>query len=199
MGKREEKKQELKNRILVAAAEIFQEWGFEEATMERISQQAEVAAGTAYNYFNSKEEIYLLVMAGQISGIQGKGEEMDFPDLPVGEIVNKIIQRYIKPFGKIPRAVWKTIFGAAFSTIRKNKEVFSKLVEADLKAMEQIGNLLDGLKESGQIRSETDTSILVDLIYGSLFLELMMFIYTDELSFNGACERLRLCILHILQ
>lgn len=198
MGKREEKKQELKSKILEGAALAFDEWGFEEATMERIAQKAGVAAGTAYNYFKSKEELYLLVMAGQLSRIQGSVEEREFTDLPAGEIVYRIIKRYIAPFGKIPRAIWKTMLGAAFSTMRKNREVFSTLVNADLKAMEQIGQLLEGLKNTGKISEETDTTLLVEIIYGALFMQLMMFIYTDNLTFEEACERFRLSILHIL-
>src|SRR5688572_14151475 len=44
--------------ILDAAEKVFRDQGFAEAKMARIAQQAGMAAGTLYNYFDSKESIF---------------------------------------------------------------------------------------------------------------------------------------------
>jgi AcrR family transcriptional regulator len=44
--------------LLKAAVRVFGEFGFEAATMERIAQEADVAKGTTYLYYRSKQSIY---------------------------------------------------------------------------------------------------------------------------------------------
>lgn len=43
--------------ILEAAAKVFSEKGYTEASIKNITDEANVAVGTFYNYFNDKEEI----------------------------------------------------------------------------------------------------------------------------------------------
>lgn len=53
------KSERTRQRILVAALELFQERGFEATTMRDIAARAEVAVGAAYYYFRTKEELVL--------------------------------------------------------------------------------------------------------------------------------------------
>lgn len=53
------KSEETRTRILDAALEIFRERGFERATMREIAAAADVAAGAAYYYFESKDAIVM--------------------------------------------------------------------------------------------------------------------------------------------
>src|SRR6266540_2539404 len=55
-------KQETRARLLAAAAEEFGRVGFERASIDSISLAAGFAKGTIYNYFASKEELFLAVV-----------------------------------------------------------------------------------------------------------------------------------------
>ena len=44
--------------ILDAAYEVFRKEGYSSATMDLIAERAEIAKGTIYLYFKSKEEVY---------------------------------------------------------------------------------------------------------------------------------------------
>jgi AcrR family transcriptional regulator len=57
VGRRERKKSETKRRIFVAALELFHEKGFEATTVDEITERADVAKGTFFNYFPRKESI----------------------------------------------------------------------------------------------------------------------------------------------
>jgi TetR/AcrR family transcriptional regulator, cholesterol catabolism regulator len=57
LGRRERKKQEMLLRIRNAAAELFQEKGFEATTVEEIAERADVAKGTFFNYFPRKDAL----------------------------------------------------------------------------------------------------------------------------------------------
>jgi len=58
----EKKKQDTRARLLVSAAEEFGRTGFERASIDGISLAAGFAKGTIYNYFASKEELFLAVV-----------------------------------------------------------------------------------------------------------------------------------------
>lgn len=58
LTRRERKKEETKERILTAAFELFRKKGVEATTVEEISEKADVAKGTFFNYFPRKEAVF---------------------------------------------------------------------------------------------------------------------------------------------
>ena len=58
LTRRERKKEETKERILEAAFELFKKRGVEATTVEEISERADVAKGTFFNYFPHKEAVF---------------------------------------------------------------------------------------------------------------------------------------------
>ena len=69
------KSEETRSRILEAALSIFQERGFEKATMREIAANAEVAVGAAYYYFDSKDALVLAFYARAQSVMHARIEE----------------------------------------------------------------------------------------------------------------------------
>lgn len=60
---RKEREHNLKRHSIMEAAEsIIAEKGFENSTLEEISEAAEFGKGTIYHYFQSKEEIYSTIL-----------------------------------------------------------------------------------------------------------------------------------------
>jgi AcrR family transcriptional regulator len=58
VGKREQTKVQNRQSILDAAREVFGELGYETATVRDIIRRTGLAAGTFYNYYRSKEEVF---------------------------------------------------------------------------------------------------------------------------------------------
>ena len=58
VGKREQTKVQNRLAILDAAREVFGELGYEAATVRDIIRRTGLAAGTFYNYYRSKEEVF---------------------------------------------------------------------------------------------------------------------------------------------
>ncbi|WP_341277819.1 TetR/AcrR family transcriptional regulator [Paenibacillus sp. FSL H8-0537] len=56
---RQQRKQELKERIFEQALQLFREKGFANVTIDEITQSCGIAKGTFYNYFPRKEAILL--------------------------------------------------------------------------------------------------------------------------------------------
>ena len=57
LSRRERKKGETRSKIIAVAMELFRNQGFEESSVDQIAEEADVAKGTLYNYFPSKEAI----------------------------------------------------------------------------------------------------------------------------------------------
>ncbi len=55
--------------ILTAAGEVFDEVGYEAATISAILHRAEVTKGALYFHFSSKEELAQAVLAQQLSSV----------------------------------------------------------------------------------------------------------------------------------
>lgn len=61
--KRKEKKRE---RMLEVAAELFSKKNYHEVMMDDVARLTDVAKGTVYNYFASKEELYFTIMSTKL-------------------------------------------------------------------------------------------------------------------------------------
>ncbi|GMQ55805.1 hypothetical protein AN1V17_01970 [Vallitalea sediminicola] len=51
-------KDDIKNRILDVAVDMFKIYGYSKTSMKSIANEAKVAVGNLYRYFNSKEDLY---------------------------------------------------------------------------------------------------------------------------------------------
>lgn len=74
MGTTERKEREKEHRnksIIDAAQKVFFEKGLLLSTMDEIAEQAELAKGTLYLYYHSKEDLYLTVMMRGLSILKG--------------------------------------------------------------------------------------------------------------------------------
>jgi AcrR family transcriptional regulator len=94
--------------ILDAARQVFSERGFARATLDEIAEVAEYGKGTIYNYFNSKEDLFVGVI---LRGIQ---RFRDYLELAIRERATA-------------REKLETYVDASFSYFAKNREFFNIL------------------------------------------------------------------------
>lgn len=64
-GRRERRKQEVRERILSVARELFAKQGFDATTVDEIARVADVVPATFFNHFQSKQAL-LGLMAGEV-------------------------------------------------------------------------------------------------------------------------------------
>jgi AcrR family transcriptional regulator len=73
--------------ILAAAAQVFATHGVERATVEMVARQAEVAVGTIYLYFFSRDDLFLSLMAERIGKLRERYLEIHARGLkPIDEL-----------------------------------------------------------------------------------------------------------------
>ena len=59
-----------RDEILRTATDLFSEKGYHELTMEEIAEEIGVSKGTIYNYFSSKENLYLEILRESFEAIE---------------------------------------------------------------------------------------------------------------------------------
>ena len=84
VGKREQTKIANRQAILDAAREVFGELGYETATVRDIIRRTGLAAGTFYNYYRSKEEVFAALADDGarrfnpiLKGLRGQGHSFE--------------------------------------------------------------------------------------------------------------------------
>ena len=136
-----------KEKILLAAENLFNRFGTYKTGIEDIAKSAEVAKGTIYNYFGNKQgiikEIINIKLENFDQSLKSSLENIKDPWKQIKEVINQrleIIQS--NPF----------LTDNLFSGERKNfSELFSKL---DLQVITNIGTLLEKIPDFSYENSE---------------------------------------------
>lgn len=76
MTRKERRVAARKHQILHAAARVFAQKGFHRATAKEIAEEADLAVGTIYNYFENKEDI-IIEIADHITTIQQRAPQAE--------------------------------------------------------------------------------------------------------------------------
>ena len=87
-----------RDEILKAATDLFSEKGYHEVTMEEIAEEMGVSKGTIYNYFSSKENLYLEILKESFEAIEallhGEVENSDPAPLKLRKLLATIFTFY---------------------------------------------------------------------------------------------------------
>lgn len=103
MGIKERKLRELetrKNLILNTAKELFNEKGFSNVTMDDLATVIEFSKGTIYTHFNSKEEIYALILLNHLNILLTHLKEAARACKNTASCIRSCLDTYIKFYRK---------------------------------------------------------------------------------------------------
>jgi AcrR family transcriptional regulator len=108
-GLREKQKQRRRVQIEQAAMKLFDEKGFESTTIDEIAAEAMVSPATVYNYYGTKGEVLLAIVA---HGEEGTRERLDeitalAKTLDPSELIPQIICNNMQDtLTHVPRSLW---------------------------------------------------------------------------------------------
>lgn len=200
MMKRADKKTLLKEKILASAREIFTEEGFETATIGMIAERAGVGIGTAYNYFESKEELFILAMADELVGPAVNDTQSTIaPEGDAGEIISAMVLGNVRRLNFFGKKIWRVTLSSVFKSMKSDHPVIRELIRADYRFMGNIAAKLEDLKKKGYLQKTFSTETAVNLIYGTVMFNLMSYVYEEDRTFDEACHRIEEGIRFILE
>lgn len=166
--RRQKKKAQTKESIFNTALELFLEKGYDKTTIEEITEKADVAKGTFFNHFPTKDAIlsYLgekrlvildKMLADELRDIPGAKEKL-FQCF-------RILARFNEEEQDITRLTIREIF--------KNSYPLTDLdEEAILKFKIMLGKIIGEGKERGEFRSDVNDGYVADILMGIYFFTL---------------------------
>jgi uroporphyrinogen-III synthase len=162
--KREIRRSRKRERIIETASELFSKMSYHEVMMDDVARLTDVAKGTVYNYFASKEELYFSIMKMRMekltNSLKGKVES---ETNSIDSLKSFIIHLYM----------FMMKYQSFFLMYRKEFMNTNNKLCAELKSLERkLHNLLAGIINTGKIKGlfrSIDESFAVNVILGSIY------------------------------
>ncbi|MCI0404172.1 MAG: TetR/AcrR family transcriptional regulator [Acidobacteria bacterium] len=127
-GRRARRKAELRQRLLRAALDLFARQGFFPTTIEQITEAADVAKGTFFNYFPSKEHVLGGFGDGQLARIEAARAEARAGRRPAKEILHRLMHALAEQPGR-SQALVRSLMVANLSSEAVRKVFRRKLMQ----------------------------------------------------------------------
>src|SRR5256885_7340004 len=97
--------QQRRQRILAAAVALAVEGGYDAVQMREVALRADVALGTLYRYFSSKEHLLVSALAGEVAGIRERLAERPPRGADDAERVMDVIRRSMRSLQRQPNVI----------------------------------------------------------------------------------------------
>lgn len=181
-GLRERQKAGRRRQILAAAQDLFRRDGFDETPIEAIAEQAEVAAGTVYNHFQSKGDLLLALVAQDGEEVRAAGRDIIAgpPRDPVAA-VRRLLEHYVDhSLVHLSKEMWCNAMATALT--QADSPFGRGYAELDRKLATQVGDLLRVLQGRGQIDRGIDCRVAGDLLFALCNSLFMAFVAQREMT-----------------
>ena len=110
--------QEKKERVMTAAWEIFARYGYQKASIQDISERAEVSKSVVFKYYQSKENLYrsaFRIAADEITAADAEAAHMKTEREDVFSTLRRTVDARMRLFARAPY-VYSFSYTAAFDT-----------------------------------------------------------------------------------
>lgn len=162
-------------RIMMAAAKVFAHNGFHRAKMEEVAREADVGKGTVYEYFSSKEQLFIEMF---------KAGKDYYLDVLVSQLKNKAeLYDQLKKVAYLHLAFFHEHKDMARVMMQEFLQLGADLQEVVLQIHEQEINVLDEIFQQGVQEGyfrQLDTKLAARIFYGSIHAMLAPMIFYGE-------------------
>lgn len=176
-GLREKKKSKRKDRIFSAAVDLFNEKGFSNTSIHDIAENSNLAVGTLYNYFPSKNDLLLEIMQDEmeinITESSALFNDVNLQDKSAKDIIKLLAKKIFSIPLLVNKESLKEIFIATFSS-----NVYMKNVMIlDLELMKAFQYLLERLQKANMINREMNIFSATKIFYSNMMIQMMMYLF----------------------
>jgi AcrR family transcriptional regulator len=174
-NRRERQSVERRERLFRAALDLFARKGFAETTVEDITNAADLGKGTFFNYFPSKEHIFLAFGEMQLAKLKAAFEEMRSANVPVPVFMRSLGARMTQEPIRNP-AIIRVLLKAflADSPVRESVVDLQNRIIAIHTEIIRLG------QERGEIRGDLPPDVLAHVFRQTVFGTLLIWsLYGD--------------------
>jgi AcrR family transcriptional regulator len=181
-GLRARHKADRTHRILGAATSLFRAQGYDAVRIEDIAAAADVSAGTCYNYFSTKGDILLAIVAMEVEEVIETGRDIvTDPPAEVAEALDQLIRNYYDhSLLYLTKELWRR---AIALTVEAPETPFSQRYMAlDRRLTGQVGDLVAALQARRLVRGDLDPGVLGGILFNQLNQVFVEFITAEAMS-----------------
>lgn len=176
---RERKKEQTRIKIQNASLKIFEDLGYEKATMGIIASEAEIGLGTLYNYFPSKTALFFSIIERNIESSLTELEKITDSEMTIPESLRAFFDVYMKSFSTYGRNIWRDLFR---EIIFRDPMGYEKIKEIDQNFIAQLDMLLYARTIEFGPNKADKISTAAQAIYSLLGFHILCFVTDSEVS-----------------
>jgi TetR/AcrR family transcriptional regulator, fatty acid metabolism regulator protein len=162
MAARADRQADRRRQILAAAVKVFAEKGFHACRVGDVAEEAGVAYGLVYHYFESKEDLLETIFRTTWTEMLARVHEVEEARVPAAEAVRQVTALLLRTWRRDPDLVRVLV-----REVTRNQHV-QKEVEELTQAMDALERIVRRGQESGEFRSELDPRLAAVVFYGAL-------------------------------
>ncbi|MDO3679827.1 TetR/AcrR family transcriptional regulator [Paenibacillus ehimensis] len=170
---RASRKQELKELIFVQSIKLFKEKGFDNVTVEEITQACGIAKGTFYNYFPKKEAVLLHLAVSQLESVhESIQRNQNMPDLKqkLLHLFSNLFHQYAEQPDMVRLVVSEMMRADMF-------------IDAEMRIVEKfrqaLAALLEDAKDKGLLTTQAASEDIAAVLTGVYFNSLLIWLSGD--------------------
>lgn len=151
VGRRERRAAETRLKLLRCALQLFAERGFQNVTVEDITESADVGKGTFFNYFASKDHVLSVMAEVQLGRVREALEAAEAGKRPIRSVLHVFFTRVCDEPGRSPELARALLTAFLSSTIR------DQLAQHMADGRRMIGRVLELGQKCGEIDPKLKT------------------------------------------
>lgn len=164
-----------REQILGAAIKVFSEKGFQVAKMQEVANAAGVANGTVYNYFRSKDELLLALLA-QLSECEQRQAQME--QIKAGDLEAVFVAQLQQRFRALQaqKGLWRVVLPELITNAQLRQKGFEQIFGPIFELGEAT---FGGLSKSSKLR-KLEASHMVRAIAASVLGVFVLVLLDDS-------------------
>jgi TetR/AcrR family transcriptional regulator, fatty acid metabolism regulator protein len=159
---RADRQADRRRQILAAAVKVFAEKGFHESRVGDIAEEAGIAYGLVYHYFDSKEALLETIFRTTWTEMLARVEEVEAAGVPASEAVRQVTALLLRTWRRDPDLVRVLV-----REVTRNQHVQQELEEITA-AMQALERIVRRGQETGEFRDDLDPRLAAVVFYGAL-------------------------------
>lgn len=182
---------EIRHSILDVAKSYFYQDGYDKTSTRKIAKEVGIAEGTVFNYFPSKEDLFIEAIKKDYLEHQPSEFSIEETQTKISEAIASYVLKTLKFMLKLPKRMLLEMFVAAMKIGKKNPERLHKLAELDFEYMKGLEAFLISFEEKGLLECK-DPKQVSEIIFGIIMFELTMYLYDVSVTkeaFQSNVER----------
>ena len=159
----EEYKEQKKKELLESAMACFAEKGYQSATIDDIVAHSGMSKGAVYNYFKSKEDIYLTLLEEATKFSFARFHQSFTPDMSASEKLHQLFTINASlPFQEEEKRKWVSVQLEFWINASRNPELKEKMRERLSMYRTFTQAIIQEGQETGEFRKDVNPAVLAE-------------------------------------